>query len=82
MTENLKKVIGGLTENSWDYTFENSIHVFEKYKLKVEIFWHSGEEKIWEVHVYEGESDQPTVVTIADEGLSYPLTLDQGIFIQ
>ena len=82
MTENLKKVIDGLTEKNWDYTLESGIHVFEKHKLKVEVFWHSGEKKIWEIHVYEVKSDQPTVVTISDDDLSYPLTLDQGIFIQ
>lgn len=82
MTENLKKVIDGLIENNWNYSFESGIHIFEKYQLKVEIFWHSGKDKIWRFHIYEGESDQPTSLTIADADLSYPLTLDQGIFIQ
>jgi len=82
MTENLRKVIDGLSGNNWDYTFENGIHVFKKYKLKVDIFWNSGAKKIWEIHLHEAESDQPTVVTISDEDLGYPLTLDQGIFIQ
>ncbi len=82
MTENLKKVIDGLTENNWAHMLENGIHIFKKHNLKVEFFWHSGEKKIWEIHIHEGESNKPIIETIGNEDLSYPLTLNNGYFIQ
>lgn len=82
MTENLEEVISGLTDNGWDYVFENGIHIFKKYKLKIDIFWHSGVKKIWEIHLHEEGAGKTTVTTIKDENLGYPITLENGLFIQ
>lgn len=82
MTENLEEVIRSLTDNDWDHTFENGIHIFKKYKLKIDIFWHSGAKKIWEIHLHEGGTDKTTITTIEDKDLSYPLILENGFFNQ